>query len=40
MREFGSVPELQARGESRHRDFVVRAERLDDEWWEVRVDPL
>lgn len=39
-REFGGVPELQALGESRHRDFVVRAERLDDEWWEVRVDPL
>jgi hypothetical protein len=40
MREFGGVPELEALGSSRHRDYVVRAERLDDDWWEVRVDPL
>ena len=40
IREFGGVPELEELGESRHRDYVVRAERLDDDWWEVRVDPL
>jgi hypothetical protein len=40
VREFGSVPELEALAESRHRDYVVRAERLDDDWWEVRIDPL
>jgi hypothetical protein len=40
IREFGGVPELEELGESRHRDYVVRAERLDDDWWEVRVDLL
>ena len=40
VREFGTVSELQALAESRHRDYVVRAERLDDDWWEVRIDPL
>jgi guanyl-specific ribonuclease Sa len=40
IREFGSVPELEEIGESTRRDYVVRAERLDDDWWEVRVDPL
>lgn len=40
LREFGGVPDLEALGSSRHRDYVVRAERLDDDWWEVRVDPL
>jgi hypothetical protein len=39
-REFGGVPELETLGEAQHRDYVVRAERLDDDWWEVRVDPL
>jgi hypothetical protein len=39
-REFGGIPELEALGGSRHRDYVVRADRLDDDWWEVRVDPL
>jgi hypothetical protein len=39
-REFGSVPELEALASQRHRDYVVRAERLDADWWEVRVDPL
>jgi hypothetical protein len=39
-REFGGVPELQVIGEARHRDYVVRAGRLDEDWWEVRVDPL
>ena len=40
VREFGGIPELQALAEYRHRDYVVRAERLDDDWWEVRIDPL
>jgi len=39
-REFGSDPELEALGAGRHRDYVVRAERLDGDWWEVKVDPL
>ena len=40
VREFGGVPELEALAASRHSDYVVRAERLDDDWWEVRIDPL
>jgi hypothetical protein len=40
MREFGTVPELEALAAQRHDDYVVRAERLDGDWWEVRVDPL
>jgi hypothetical protein len=39
-REFGSVPELEQLASGRHRDYVVRAERLDGNWWEVEVDPL
>jgi hypothetical protein len=39
-REFGTIPELEALGAERHRDYVVRAERLDGDWWEVRIDPL
>jgi len=39
-REFGAVPELEALGGGRSPDYVVRAERLDGDWWEVKVDPL
>ena len=39
-REFGTVPELDALAGARHRDYVVRAERLDGDWWELRADPL
>jgi hypothetical protein len=39
-REFGTSPELEALAAGRHEDFVVRAARLDDDWWEVKVDPL
>jgi hypothetical protein len=39
-REFGTIPELEALAPRRHADYVVRAERLDGDWWEVRVDPL
>jgi len=39
-REFGTIPELERLAAERHEDFVIRAQRLDDGWWEVRVDPL
>ena len=39
-REFGSIPELEQLAAERYEDFVVRAERLDGDWWEVRIDPL
>ena len=39
-REFGTIPELEALEGGRSPDYVVRAERLDGDWWEVRVDPL
>jgi hypothetical protein len=39
-REFGTVQELEAIASQRHDDYVARAERLDGDWWEVRVDPL
>jgi hypothetical protein len=40
VRQFGTVRELESLGLGRHEHFVVRAERLDDDWWEVRLDPL
>jgi hypothetical protein len=40
VREFGTVPDLEALGAGRHADYVVRAERLDGDWWEVKVDAL
>jgi len=39
-REFGTVQELEAIASQRHDDYVVRAERLDGDWWEVQIDPL
>ncbi len=39
-REFGTVRELEALASQHHNDYVVRAERLDGDWWEVKVDPL
>jgi hypothetical protein len=36
-RSFGTLPELEQLAE---RDAVIRAARLDDDLWEVRVDPL
>jgi hypothetical protein len=39
-REFGTVPQLEELASKRHADYVVRAERLDGDWWEIRVDPL
>jgi hypothetical protein len=38
-REFGSIPELEALAGGRE-DYVIRAELLDGDWWEVKVDPL
>jgi hypothetical protein len=40
VHEFGGIPELETLAGSRHREYVVRAERLDEDWWEVRIDPL
>ena len=39
IREFGTVSALEALA-GRREDYVVRAERLDGDWWEVRIDPL
>ena len=38
--EFGSIPALERLGSARHESYVVRAERLDGNLWEVRVSPL
>ena len=37
---YGSLPQLQALGEARGDDFVVRATRVDGDLWDVRVLPL
>jgi hypothetical protein len=37
---FGSVPTLERLGEARYASYVVRAERLDGDLFEVRVSPL
>lgn len=39
-RTFGSVPRLEALGTARARDYVVHAERLEGDLWEVRVSAL
>ncbi len=39
-RVFGSMPPLEARGEREGRDFVVHAERLDGDLWEIRASAL
>ena len=39
-RAFGSIPVLEERGEREGDDFVVRAERLDGDLWEVRAAAL
>ncbi len=38
--EFGSVPQLEERGEREGREFAVHAERLDGDLWEVRASAL
>jgi hypothetical protein len=40
VRQFGTVRELEALAAGHHDHVVVRAERLDGDWWEVRTDPL
>lgn len=40
MPAFGSLPELERLGAARHRQYVVRAIRLDGRHWEVAVSPL
>ncbi len=37
---FGSIPVLEELGSSRSFDYALRAERLDGDWWEVRIDAL
>ncbi len=39
-RTFGSIPALEQLGERQGRDYVVRAERLDGDLWEVRAETL
>jgi hypothetical protein len=40
QRVFGSLPELERRGELLGRDYAVHAERLDGDLWEIRAAPL
>jgi hypothetical protein len=37
---FGSIPVLERLGAQRYESYVVRAERLDERLWEVKVSPL
>ena len=39
-RMFGSIPVLEQRGQREGSEFVVHAERLDGELWEIRAAPL
>ena len=39
-RAFGSVPELERLGERHGAEYVVRARRLDEQFWEVEANPL
>ena len=40
QRVFGTVPELEARGQREGRDYAVHAERLDGDLWEVKASAL
>jgi hypothetical protein len=40
MPSFGSIPELERLGASRHDAYVVHATRLDGDLWEVAVSAL
>lgn len=40
MPAFGSVPALERVGEAAGSSYVVEAQRLDDDLWEVKVAPL
>jgi hypothetical protein len=39
-RAFGRIPQLEAVGEARAQDYILRAERLDGALWEVDATPL
>lgn len=39
-RSFGSVPELEQLGKEAAEDFFARASRVEDDLWEVTIDPL
>jgi hypothetical protein len=39
-RAFGSIPELETRGQREGRSYTVHAERLDGDLWEVRASAL
>jgi hypothetical protein len=39
-RVFGSIPALEARGQREGREYVVRAERLDGDLWDVHAAAL
>jgi hypothetical protein len=39
-RAFGSIPKLERRGEREGAEYVVRADRLDGDLWEVTAAPL
>jgi hypothetical protein len=40
VRLFGSVPELEQIGRREGESYVVRAQRIDDDLWEVSANPL
>jgi hypothetical protein len=40
MPSFGSVPALERLGEARGESYVIHAQRLDGQLWEIRVAPL
>ena len=37
---FGTIPELETVGRRQGEAYVVRAQRLDGDLWEVQADPL
>jgi len=39
-RTFGSIPELEARGDRVGASWAIRATRLDGDLWEIRAEPL
>jgi hypothetical protein len=39
-RSFGSVPELEQIGKEASADFFARALRIEDDLWEVTVNPI
>jgi hypothetical protein len=39
-RTFGSLPPLERRARERFKSYVVEADRLDGDLWEVRITPL